>query len=36
MDEILLDAVDKGEYQDFESYQEDMESFKFEDLFTSQ
>ena len=33
MDQILLDSIGKADYDDYESYKNDMESFSFSDVF---
>lgn len=33
MDSILLDSLDKSDYDSFNEYKEDMESFNFSDIF---
>ena len=33
MDNLVLDAINKSDFEDFKEYQEEMESFKFSDIF---
>lgn len=33
MDEVILDSIDKSEYDNFREYKDDMESFTFADVF---
>lgn len=33
MDNILLDSIDKSDYDDFKDYKKEMESFTFSDIF---
>lgn len=34
MDMIVLDSMGKSDFKDFDEYQEEMESFTFNDVFT--
>ena len=34
MDTIVLDSMGKSDFKDFDEYQEEMESFTFNDVFT--
>lgn len=33
MDDFILNAIDKSDFDSFKEYQKDMESFKFSDIF---
>lgn len=33
MDMLLLDSIGKSDYEDFQEYKEEMESFNFSDIF---